>query len=127
MPVLAANEHGDRLGGDAPDLLVNLLHRAAVADERLSLCIDLADLDGLHGEPAAGQRPVHERDHLGHLKGLQQVVVSPEFRRLDRDLAGAVGGHHDDGQAWPRLGQFLKKLQARESGSLKSVRTRSHR
>ena len=49
---LPADEHGHGRGGDAADLLVNFLHRAAIADDGVAAGDDVANLDRLEHEPA---------------------------------------------------------------------------
>ena len=53
----AADEHGDRLGGDAANLLVDRLHGAAVADDSVARRRGAAHFHRLGHQPAAGERP----------------------------------------------------------------------
>ena len=114
---LAADQDVDGLGGDAANLLVDRLHGAAVADQGGAGGPGRAQFDLLGHHAPAGNAFGDERKQLGHLEGLEQVIVGAGFGGLDGALGGAVGGHHDDGQA--RLGDVqvahqVQPVQARQ-------------
>ena len=102
----AADQNGDRLSGDAPDLLINLLHGAAVADDGVACGLAAAHLHRLRHQAAAVDRFADEIEHLLHLERLEQIIVSAEFGRFDGGLSRAMGGHENDRQTWIERVQF---------------------
>ncbi len=113
---LAADEHAHGLRRDAADLFINLLHRAALTDDRVSRSRGAAERDGRKHHAAAGDRLLHEAQQLGDLEGLHEIVVSAELRRLDRRVGRAVRGHQDHRQARLRGVQAPKHFQSARAG-----------
>ena len=117
---LAAEQHGG--GRTRRDLLQQGLHRLhrwrlpddAVEGERLGL--ERPQLPDLAAQPGGLQRPLHERHHLVHLEGLDDVVEGAPFDGLHRVLDGGVGGHEDDHGVGVGLLDAVKQLQPVDVG-----------
>ena len=114
---LAANEHGDGLGGDAADFLAHILHGSAGADERGAggRCVG-RQRDWLAHEAAGIGGAVEQADKFGHLEGLLQIIVSAELGRLDGGFDGAVGGHQDDGKPGLGLVKLADQFESSQAG-----------
>ena len=98
-PRLPAQQHAHVAGRDAPDRLVDLLHRGMAPDERAELPHLLEpgpERADLLGEPLGGEGALGEEQRLVEIEGLGQVVVGALLHRLDRRLHRAVRGHDDD-------------------------------
>ncbi len=65
----ASDQDGDRLGGDAPDFLVDVLHAGRAPDDRVALRDFAFQFDGARGEAAGGHRLVDEIEHFARGKG----------------------------------------------------------
>ena len=104
------------LVGDAANFLVDGLHGSALADEGGTRGPGFAQDDRLGHEAVAVGRSANQVEHLGHVKGLEQVIVGAEFHGLDGGFGGAEGGDQNDGQA--RLGgvQLADQLKAVQTG-----------
>jgi hypothetical protein len=72
--------HGGALGHDVLEGETLLV----AADGQAARGLELLELDGA----------ADDEEQLGHLEGLDQVVLGPEPHRPHRRLDGAVGGHH---------------------------------
>ena len=83
---LAADEHVDRLGGDAANLLVDGLHGGAAADQGVARGAGFAQEDRFGHEAVAVGRFADQIQQLRHIERLEHVIVSAEFRRLDGGL-----------------------------------------
>ncbi len=68
---LAADEHRHGLGSDASDFLVDFLHRAGAADQRVGSSRGFAEGNRLAHHPAARDRAPEQLDEILHFERLQ--------------------------------------------------------
>jgi hypothetical protein len=118
---LAGDEHRRLRRRDAPDDIVDALHRGAVAEQATrtlaarhdrTKAVHLArEAMVLHG-PADG-----EREELG-IDGLHDEVERTRAQRADRGIDARVARHHDDGEIGARLGDALTELEPVERAHL---------
>ena len=115
---LAANQHADGRGGDAPDFLVDGLHGPAIANNGVACLSQLADLHRFRHEPAGRHSLLDQLQQFRHLKRLEEVVISPGLRRLDGGFRRAMRRHHQDRQPWPHRMEFTHQFQPVQSWQL---------
>ena len=108
----AADENGDGSGGDAADLLVEVLHGAAVADEGGASGKGFAQVHRFGHPAGVGDGRGDEVEQFLGLERFEEILEGAELGGFDGGFGGAVGGHHDDGQ--PGLGgvELGDELQA---------------
>ena len=117
---LAAEQYGRVVGDDAPDQLVDFLHRRAAADYfaadelAIDLVLEAVEIRGLRADfhRAFDRR----RDQVEIGERLGQVVVSAALHRLDGVVHRARSGDHDDQRAdrlAVRRGEDVESADAR--------------
>jgi hypothetical protein len=104
------------LTGLVANFLVDGLHGKALADEGSTRGPSFPQDDRFGHETVAVGRSANQVEHLGYVKGLEQVIVGAEFHGLNGGFGGAEGGNQNDGQA--RLGgvQLADQLKAVQTG-----------
>ena len=112
---LAAYQYQRVRGRGTADGLVDLVHGAARAHQRLGVTA-VTGL-GRHGHPSAHpaarlHRLVDEREDVGDVEGLQDVVERTELGGFDGSLGGGVGRHDDDRETGVDLPQGLQRIKA---------------
>ena len=79
--------------------------------------LDVALEQGVRAaQPLALPGLLDREQHLGGLEGLGQVVEGAALEGLDREVAGAVGGHQQDGSAGQAADQLGQQLEAVHAG-----------
>ena len=115
-PALAENQHIDVLGSNAADLLADRLHRRPAADQPVGLVLRPVAIvqDGRHvHQPADGESLIHHLLQLPGIQRLDQVVVGPQFHRLDRRLGRAVSRDENHEALGVDSPQVVKHIQSR--------------
>ena len=95
----ALDEHAGVGGGDAFELLDDLAHQRAVADDALEaeLFVQPAvQLEVRPPQPGAFGRLFGARPKLGDIDRLQEIIERPALHRLDRRGDRAVAGQEND-------------------------------
>jgi hypothetical protein len=115
-PGFPSDEHGDGFGGDAADLLADVVHGAAGAYQGYSaLDRGVGQGHGFTHEAAGLHGAMQNADQPRHLEWLLQVIVSAELGGLDGGLNCAVCGHQHDRQAWLGFVKLPHEFQTAES------------
>ncbi len=112
----AADQDIDGLGSDAADLLVDVAHDAALADECILGGVAFAEADGFDHDPSGGDGAGGGGEEFLHVEGLEEVLEGAVFGGLDGGLGGAVGGDEDDWKSRVGAVERLDDLDAGGSG-----------
>ena len=129
---LAAQQNGGVVGDDAPDQLVDFLHRGAAADYlaadelAIDFVLEAVEIGGLRADFDRALDRGGDQVEIGERLG--QVVVRAALHRLDRVVHRARGGDHDDERADAfavRGGQHVETAVARhddvEQGDVEAI------
>ncbi len=115
---LPADEYIHRLGGNAADFLVDVLHGRALPHNGIARGARLPQRHRLGHQPVALDRPADQVQQLGNFEGFEQVIVRTEFRRLNGRLGGAKGRDQDDRQPLLNGVQLPHEFQAAQARHL---------
>jgi hypothetical protein len=113
---LARQQDGRLVLGGALEQLEELDHQRRGGDDRpvADSAAHVALEERVRApQPFALARLLDREDHLGGLEGLGEVVEGAALQGLDGEVAGAVGGHQQDGcagEAADQLGQQLEPV-----------------
>ena len=120
---LAADEHGDRLGGDAADLFQDRLNSPALAPNVPLQARGFGHgkrLGGLRGRRLSGRQRqgrrlmngFNELVHFLRCAGLGNVVVSPAARCANRGIGCGISRHQNDGKSGLAAVQLVDDFEA---------------
>ena len=115
---LAGDEHRPRRRGGAPDQILHLRHRAALADERVErrdrLNLPLQQVD-LARELAPIDRRSDAHQQLVAEERLLHEVDGAELHGLDRGVDRAEAGHDDEGRVHAHVAELAQHVDAGQS------------
>ena len=123
---LAGDQHGNVLLGDLANELEDRLHLAVAAHD-LGLAADgrrqgsgvrIANRHDVTHEPRDGHGVGDDPLEFLGVERFEQVVVGPEFHRLDGGLGGPVGRHDDHGRLDMRSLDLDERFQPVEARHL---------